>query len=155
MDWREFPAWISALAGLASAFGVFMAYWQLRLMKRLAVTEFEDGLAHEYRELCGRLPTKALLGKELTEEEYRKALDELIHYIDLCNEQVFLRKKGRVSESTWFNWCEGIRSNLELPAFARAWKEIKDCCHNFRELRQLEKEQFRNDPALWTEAASA
>lgn len=153
MGWQDFPSWLSAAAGVASAFGVFLAFGQLRLMERLAVTQFEDGLAREYRVLCGRLPTKALLGKELTDEEYRCALDEMIHYIDLCNEQIFLRRQQRVSETTWINWREGIQSNLRLPAFAKAWAEVKDCCENFAELRRLESEDFRSDPKLWNETA--
>jgi hypothetical protein len=149
MTWQDLPSWISAIAGLISAFGVFMAYWQLRMMKRLSVTEFEDGMAREYRDLCGRLPTKALLGKELTDEEYQKSLDEFIHYIDLCNEQIYLRRHRRVSDSTWANWQDGIASNLSLPAFAKAWSEVKSSSSSFRELRRLEEEHFQSRPEQW------
>jgi hypothetical protein len=162
MDWKD-PQWVSALAGIVaalagvvSACGVLLAFWQLKLMKRQVesqleqgVTEFEDGLAREYRELAGRLPTKAILGEQLTDEEYAKALDEFIHYIDLSNEQVFLRQCKRVSLLTWLNWRDGIQSNLQRPAFAKAWGEIKVRSGNFAELRRLESEKFQSDPAEW------
>jgi hypothetical protein len=125
MEWKDLPQWVSALAALVSACGLFLAFWQLKLMKRMAVMQFEDNLAREYRDLASRLPTKALLGEELTEDEHQGALDEFIHYIDLSNEQVFLRQCKRLSLTTWVNWCDGIRSNLQRPAFARAWQEIK------------------------------
>jgi hypothetical protein len=153
MGWQDLPQWVSALAGVVSACGLFLAFWQLKLMRRLADTAFEDNLAREYRELAARLPTKAMLGEGLTEDEHRQALDEFIHYIDLSNEQVFLRRSKRICLTTWLNWCDGIQSNLQRPAFARAWRELKDRSGNFAELRRLEAEGFRTDPARWTAAA--
>jgi hypothetical protein len=149
MEWKDVPQWVSALAAVVSACGLFLAFWQLKLMKRVADTQFEDNLAREYRELAARLPTKAMLGEELTEDEHKQALDEFIHYIDLSNEQAFLRQCKRISLATWVNWRDGIRSNLQRPAFARAWKEIKDRSGNFAELHRLESEQFESDPADW------
>jgi hypothetical protein len=153
MEWKDVAQWVSALAAVVSAGGLLLAFWQLRLMKRMAVTQFEDTLAREYRELAAQLPTKALLGEELTEDEHKKALDEFIHYIDLSNEQVFLRRSRRISLVTWQNWRDGIRSNLERPAFAKAWQQITDRSGNFAELRRLEAEGYRSDPAEWAEAA--
>jgi hypothetical protein len=88
----------------------------------------------------------------LTDEEHERALDEFYHYIDLSNEQVFLRQRKRISAATWLNWRDGIRSNLDRPAFARAWQEIKERSGNFAELRRLEAEGFQSDPAEWREA---
>jgi hypothetical protein len=152
-DWKDLPQWVSALASVVSASGLVLAYWQLKLMKRQAVTQFEDNLAREYRQLTARLPAKAMLGAELTDDEYGRDLDEFIHYIDLSNEQVFLRQCKRISLATWRNWRDGIRSNLNRPAFARAWWEIKERSDNFSELRRLEAEGFQSDPAEWREAA--
>jgi hypothetical protein len=128
---------------------LILTFWQVRLVKRMAITQFEDTLGREYREPAGRLPTRALLGEELSEEEHQRALDEFIHYIDLCNEQVFLRRCKRLSLATWENWRDGIQSNLAQPAFARAWCEVQARSKNFRELRWLEEEKFKSDPAEW------
>jgi hypothetical protein len=111
-------------------------------------------MAREYRELTARIPTKAMLRAELTDDEYERALDELYHYIDLSNDQVFLRQRERISLATWENWRDGIRSNLNRPAFARAWREIKERSDNFSELRRLEAGGFQSDPAEWREVAS-
>ena len=92
----------------------------------------------------------ALLGAELSSEEREQSLEAFYHYIDLSNEQVFLRMHRRVSKSTWQNWCSGIRSHLERPAFAEAWAEIKNRAdHNFSELRRLEESRYKSDPASW------
>src|SRR5512135_2892944 len=108
---------LAALANIATAAAVVVGAWQLVLARRLSITNFEDTFAKEYRELAARLPTKALLGEELTNEEYADHFDEMYHYFDLCNEQAFLRSIGRVSDKTWTFWKDGIASNLRRPAF--------------------------------------
>lgn len=139
------PEWISAFAAVVSAVGVIFVWMQLITAKDLAQLQFEDGLAKEYRELASRIPTKALLGSRLSPKEYKAAFDELFHYIDLSNEQCMLRKHGRVSKDVWDNWCSGIEANLKLPAFAKAWNDIKGRTGSFSELRDLEK-NFKKDP---------
>lgn len=130
--------YLSAVASLATASAVIVAAWQLVLTKRQSVTTFEDLFAKEYRDLVSRLPTKALLGEPLNDEEYEAHFDEMYHYFDLCNEQVFLSKSGRISNETWIFWKDGIRTNLRRPAFERAWSEIaakaKD---DFSELKSI------------------
>jgi hypothetical protein len=142
--------WISAIANCVMAVGVLFVLWQIWLTKKVATTQFEDSMAKEYRELAAKIPTRALLGEELTEEEYKDTFDEFYHYIDLSNEQVFLRQRGRISEGTWTYWLDGIRSNLARPAFNRAWEEIKSQAKDsFKELRYLEASGFMDDPRSW------
>jgi hypothetical protein len=147
------PIWLNyvlTFVQAATAFGVFFALWQIILGKKLATTQFEDSMAKEYRELAAKLPTKALLGEDLNEVEYKEALDEFFHYIDLSNEEVFLRQRCRISTETWSYWLDGIRSNLARPAFKRAWEEIKSQTDDiFLELRRLEASGFKDDPCNW------
>jgi hypothetical protein len=135
--------WISAIANSVMAVGVILVLWQIRLTKQQATTAFEDSMAKEYRELAARIPTKAFLGADLTDEEYKETFDEFFHYIDLSNEEVFLWKRGRISDETWTYWLDGIKSNLSMPAFKKAWAEIKDKAKDsFKELRDLEQGGF-------------
>jgi hypothetical protein len=129
---------LTALSGIATAIGVFVAARQLFLAQRQNVTNFEDSFAKEYRKLASKLPTKALLGEPLTDAEYAEHFDELYHYCDLCNQQVFLHKLGRISEKTWAYWQDGIASNMRRPAFERAWAEIAARANgDFSELRAV------------------
>lgn len=133
-----------------TAAGIFLAAWQLRVTKRQAITSFEDTIAREYRDLANLLPTTALLGEELPDAEYEQAFDELYHYVDLCNEQVFLRQLGRIRRQTWIFWRDGIRSNLRRPAFHRAWSEISQRSNgDFAELRRLIASDYNEDPKKW------
>lgn len=141
--------WVSAAASIVGAIGVISALWQLRISKVIAQLQFEDGLAKEYRELASRIPTTALLGQKLSEEEYKQAFDEFYRYVDLSNEQVSLRQRNRIGKTVWQHWCSGIKANLELPSFKRAWEEIQEQSISFQELRRLETERFICDPKYW------
>jgi hypothetical protein len=140
---------VSAIAGVITAGGVILALWQLRLTKVIAQLQFEDSLAKEYRDLAARIPTKAFYGWPLTEDEHRASRDEFFRYIDLSNEQVALRQRGRISSKVWTSWCAGIKYNLQLRAFQRAWEEVKKETKSFDELRRLERDRFAADPRHW------
>lgn len=149
MTWNDLREWLSAIGSVVSATGVVLVYYQIRVGRRIALTQFEDAISREYRELSARLPAKAILGQKLTDEEHAKYLEILIHYFDLTNEQIFLRHQERVSRETWRSWSDGIQSNLSRPAYMRAWREVKAQTNAFIELRRLEREQFAIDPVDW------
>ena len=142
---------IQAGAVVVAVGTVFLTYRQVKLRKEQATTQFEDELSREYRELARELPVKALLGDELSDEEFKEQFPDLYYYVDLSNEQVFLRFEERVSKETWENWQDGIESNLKRPAFRMAWNEIKDRSDTFQELRRLEQNDFQTDPAEWVQ----
>ena len=93
---------------------------------------------------------KALLGAELAPDEMVEAEHGLYNYLDLTNEQVFLRQNNRIGPTTWIFWQDGIKSNLARPAFKKAWENFKNMDpKGFKELRQLEKSDFKDDPKSW------
>jgi len=140
---------IEAIGSVVTAVGVAIAAWQLRQTASHARTNFEDDLSREYRDLSRQIPTAALLGEAVDDREFGEVFPALLQYVDLTNEQVTLRMYGRIRESTWLDWRDGIRSNLSRPAFTRAWDEIKRRSENFAELRRLEESEFKADPRKW------
>ena len=141
------PEWISATAAAISTVGVWFVWKQLSLAKRIAQLQFEDTLEKEYRDLVARIPTKALLGSGLSPGEYEDSFDEFFRYFDLSNKQAALWKEKRIGKVTWDNWRSGIRFNLSLPAFSKAWGEVKSRTAGhagefFSELRGLEDSGF-------------
>jgi len=143
----------TAVGSIATAVAVMIAAWQLYRGTLQARTNFEDDLSREYRELARCIPVKAHLGEELGGEDFEQAFSRLYQYIDLTNEQIFLRMQGRVSRATWLNWRDGIKSNLGRPAFPKAWTRIKKgSSGNFMELRELEASGFSIDPLKWLPA---
>ena len=140
---------VTGIANVVVAVGVWYARDQLKSTREIAQLQFEDSLGREYRELANRLSPHALLGHDLDELKYEEAFDELFHYVDLSNEQIRLRQCGRVSKEVWDAWADGIRTNMELPAFARAWEEIKAKSSSFQELRRFLSDSSLDDPRHW------
>ena len=54
------PDWLKDVGPLVTAAGVCVGAYSLFNTKQNGCTEFEDGLASEYRQITGRLPTIAL-----------------------------------------------------------------------------------------------
>jgi hypothetical protein len=153
MDWtsqtQAIAAGVQAIASVVMVVGLYLTKKQLQQAEKLNASNFEDSFATQYREIVHQIPIKALLGESLTDQEIDANLDDFYRYADLCNEQVFLRQKGRIRKETWVVWCEGMRSNfLDREPFAKAWEIIKKSIpdDDFRELKWLEKQEFKADP---------
>ena len=128
----------TAIAAVFTAFGAWAAVRQLRLLEQQSMTSFEDGLVNEYRDIAKDLPLDSLLGVDMSAPNVAEVLPVFYRYFDLCNQQVFLHKQGRIRAETWELWKDGIVSNLQRPAFARAWAEIAPkATGDFDELRVL------------------
>ncbi|WP_049809846.1 hypothetical protein ABL850_22880 [Variovorax paradoxus] len=138
MSWQDWATLGGGVGGVFTALAAIVAAWQLRQMQLQSTVSFEDALVREYRELASTLPLPALLGDPISDELYAEKLDEFYRYFDLCNSQVFLHERGRISDETWAFWEQGIRSNLKRPIFAHAWAEIAARANgDFSELRRI------------------
>ena len=109
-------------------------------------------MANQYRDIIKDIPVKALLGEELNPKEMDESLMSFYRYVDLTNEQICLRQQNRISEHTWENWRDGIKTLMTMPAFNDAWTKIQEkSITRFDELRRLEKNGFRDDPQDWAD----
>ncbi|MBY0312978.1 MAG: hypothetical protein K2W85_12980 [Phycisphaerales bacterium] len=135
---------INAIAGFMTAIGVILVFVQMHTGARKDRQNFEDGFVKEYRELIAALPMYALLGKSPLTPLTDSDLLPFYRYFDLCNQQAFMFEKNRIGEEVWADWLDGIKDNLSMPAFAEAWRVIKDQRNDsFSELRRLESKGFR------------
>jgi len=145
--------WIDILnagAAVATAAGVMIAVWQIKLQIKQQVTDFEDDLDREYREIALALPIEALLGEPLPSEKQQLALEQFHRYFDLANQQVFLRQTNRITDARWGIWMDEMQINLAKPAFGVAWGEIKTRAPGeFILFRRLESTAFDTDPREW------
>lgn len=133
----------------ATPVSVLFLVYQLWQRKKQFTTEFEDKLTSDYRDIVYEIPVDALLD-DSDIEGYEGELKDYYRYIDLSNDQVFLRQEGRISKSTWENWRVGIENNMNRDDFERAWSDIKHRSPNsFNELRKLRDPNTRNDPLYW------
>ncbi len=127
-----------------------VALYQVWKNTEQSKTTFEDSLSKEYRDISKNIPYNALIGKELDDEEKNQACNEIYNYMDFCNEQIFLRKSGRVRRNTWNNWQEGMCTNFSLPIFVRVSEEVfKELPDTFKELRMVKQLKYNTDPKKW------
>ena len=139
---------LDTIASIVTAVGVGIAAWQIWESRKLAQTSFEDSLDQQYRSLVMQIPVDALLGRSIPSPKKQEVREIIYNYLDLCNEQAYLRKKKRVTKSRWKEWNEGIRDNIKKPAFKEIWEEVKkEAPTTFSSLTELENSGFTCDPA--------
>ena len=141
MNTQEWFQLVQSVASVATVVLVYFTWKQLSLVRKQAVTGFEDHLTEQYRRIVESIPIDVWLGSELKNlDKGRQELcrDAIFRYLDLCNEEAFLFEKKRVTDETWTEWKDGIRSNLGLPAFNEVWTEVREKSpKTFKELRKL------------------
>lgn len=137
---------ITFFAVVIAAIGVLVTAKQLSLSRKLAQTTFEDSIDQQYRLLARDIPVDILIDEcKEVDERYRELI---FNYLDLCNEQIYLRAKERVSHERWQDWCTGIEENLSKESFKSVWEEVKSKA-SFTYLNRLEDDQFSTDPKDW------
>ena len=143
MDW-------TSIASIATSVGVFVAAWRIRESRKLSMASFEDSFDQQYRILSHEIPVDALIGESLEGEVRKKARESIYNYLDLCNEQIYLRMKCRISTERWQEWRSGIKGNLQRTVFQEVWQEVKrNAPETFTFLERLELEKFESDPKNW------
>ena len=146
---------LDIITSFATATAVLVAAWQIRESRKYSVTAFEDSLDKQYREIIMQIPVDALIGKNITPKDHAYARENVFNYLDLCNEQIYLRRKKRISKSRWVDWNEGIKGNLQKPIFQEVWAEVKkEAPGEFTDLTKLESNSFDSDPAQWKKSRS-
>ncbi len=71
------------------------------------------------------IPVDALIGKTIDDNKDEELRENIYNYLDLCNEQTYLRQQKRIRKNSWKDWNDGIKENLSKPAFKEVWDEIK------------------------------
>ena len=141
---------IDSLALYMTFLGLLAAIYQLRQNFLQQRTIFEDSISKDYRDIIQRIPYKALIGEELGLSEANAVHNEVYNYMDLCNEQIYLRRSNRVSKKTWDNWQEGMSTNFGLKAFNDTLIEVfEKLPSNFSELQRVKASDFKTDPVKW------
>ncbi len=118
IDWNMVSSVATAVGSVATAIGVIFGAWQIRLSKKQSQAEFEDKLDQQYRIISMELPVDVLIGKAPDADEKNQVRELIYNYLDLSNEQVYLRAKGRISTYTWQSWSAGIKAHLARETFS-------------------------------------
>lgn len=144
----EIIAVINAVAGIATALAVAVAAGQIHTAKKQGVAAFEEALDEQYRAISLALPVDVLIGKMPKDHDKDKVRELIFNYLDLCNNEVYYRAKGRISSHTWMSWNTGMKSLLSMPAFQEVYVEVIEKT-GFTYLARLVEDNFKTDPIKW------
>ena len=141
---------LDTIALVVTALGVSLGAWQLHSSMRLAQTTFEDSVDQQYRALAARVPMDVWLGRAPPPESRSEAREVAFQYLDLCNEQILLRKLKRISDGRWKGWREGIEQNMGIPLVREVWDEVvRERPGHLSNLERLHAANYRVDPKRW------
>lgn len=143
--------------------GFILTLHELKQQERVQKTQLENRLNEEYRENWREVDSELLLNPDYHESAVDGQLDlteseanAIYSYVDLTNQQIFLRRRGRIRKSRWKDWEQGIQTLIQHPPINAEWKRIKEKTdtevgRDFDELRRLESpgEDFDTDPYYW------
>lgn len=115
---------ITASANVATAFGVIGVGAQLLLNRREMVFAFERTFTARYEATIRGVPLEVLLGGDFDVNEHSDTLRHFFDYFELCEEQMYYRQVGKISNNTWRDWWEGMNLHLRRPGFQAAWKHL-------------------------------
>jgi len=115
---------VTSAASVVTALGVFALAFQVHLTRRQMQLEFEATFVTRYEAIAGRIPLEMRLGTatEPTELSLRTFFD----YFELCEQELYYRKRSRISDDAWSDWWEGMSLNLRHPVYREAFKTLDD-----------------------------
>ena len=122
--WSNAFEWVVGLGIL----GIVTQVWSVRRSARLT---FEQHFTDRYRQVVACIPLSHLWGDCETHIDVPDGMDPAaverayFDYFELCEEQFYYRRSGRISNNTWRDWAIGITSNARLPTFRSAWLDFE------------------------------
>jgi len=58
-------------------------------------------------------------------DQRERVLGAVRKYANLCSEELFLYRRGRIDKETWNIWQTGIRDTMRTPCFGRGWELVR------------------------------
>jgi hypothetical protein len=115
---------IQNVAAISTAIGAGFVAFQLALARRQLTAQFERVFVDKYERILANIPLSALLAGN--HQHSSRAQRAFYDYFELCEEELYYRRCGKVSPGTWTDWWLGISINLSRPAFIKAWKDLNE-----------------------------
>jgi len=122
-------SWAEILEGLAFAGAIAGLIWNALEARRATRLQMFTEYTRRYQEIMLMIPLSAF-GEEydfaaLEERERAETLAAMRAFFDMCSEELFLNKKGKLEPAVWRYWRNGMTDLLRHPAFKVAWELIR------------------------------
>lgn len=110
---------------------IIVGIWSLKSVSRQLWLQTFSEYTRRYSEIMNELPSEARRPggefslAELSPGDRGRTLNTMRRYLNLCSEELYLYKRGRVDGETWDVWKAGIRDTIRLPWFQTAWDFLR------------------------------
>ena len=113
---------VDTVAQWATAVGAGFVAFQLWQTQRALRATYERTFVDRYERIMADIPLAAVLEGRLSEtatDDERQVIERaFFDYFELCEEELYFRKLGRISRRTWADWSEGMALHFRNDAFA-------------------------------------
>ena len=137
---------VSEIALVVTALGVLGAVYGLRQSYRERLRQFEAMYVNRYWSLLDRLSLDALSGadpKAISPSDQKV----IRSYLFLCEDELEMRERGYIADSTFHIWAGGICEQLNQPMFRKTWNEVSsEPTFPYEHLTRLLDEGSEYDP---------
>jgi len=126
MNWSAISTIIAALAALA-AVGAFV--WNVLETRRSTRLRIFTEYTRRYHETMLMIPT-SVFGqdfdlRQVEDEKCEVLLRAMRAYFDMCWEELYLNKAGKLEPQVWKYWQAGMVDLFKHPVFGQAWDAIQ------------------------------
>jgi hypothetical protein len=114
---------LNILSFVVAVIGVTGVLFSLRQAYRARLRQFEERYVERYWSILDSLSLAALSIAKLSPDRD----DELAirKYIFLCEDELQMRKNGYISDSTYYEWADGMLDQFRQPMFAEVWNQVR------------------------------
>jgi hypothetical protein len=128
---------IADIALIVTAGGVLAAVFGLRQSNRERLRQFEAMYVQRYWSILDQLSLDALEGSSQASIGHgdRKGIRA---YLFLCEDELEMRGRGYIADTTYEMWSEAVIAQLEQPMFQAVWEQVaKEAIFPYKHLKAL------------------
>jgi hypothetical protein len=128
-------SYINLILQIVTSFAIFFAAWQIMFHARQMHRDLETVYVQQYWKIVAQTTLSWRQTYFSTVPKSEKDLFAVLQYLQLCEDEIDLRRRARVTDSTWEIWAQAIAGTMKKPAFVQAFS--KSPSGYFSELAQM------------------
>jgi len=137
---------LADIALIVTAAGVVAAVFGLRQSNRERLRQFEAMYVQRYWSILDQLSLDALSGSA-GEDPNEADVKAIRAYLFLCEDELEMRGRGYIADTTYRIWANGALAQLQQPTFRAVWKQVlKEPTFPYEHLRALCSRSGPYDP---------
>ena len=114
---------LNVISLIVAIFGLMGLLFSLRQSNRARLRQFEEKYVERYWSILDGLSLDALKlsGREVGQDDEKV----IRKYINLCEDELQIRKNGYISDATYEEWADGMIGQFKQPMFKEVWEHVQ------------------------------